>query len=326
MAKSKRKGARPVRRSRARGRGQNTSPKTHTRAAPARSKAKAHRAPPALRKSARAASASTLRLPFYLVDAFTRRRLHGNPAAVVVLPGPGAWLPDDLLQALAIETSAPATAFVLERPTRAGTVGLRWFTHRGELSLCGHGTLAAAHTLWTHRGVRDRAVSFATASSGTIGVERIGEMYVLDMPSIPGAQVPLTGQLSAALGVAPTEVYHAGSKLLAVFDNRRHVYALTPSFAALAQLDADGVIVTAPGAGHDFVSRYFAPRLGLLEDHVTGSSHCTLIPYWSRRLGKKTLFAHQVSRRGGELMCEDRGERVRVGGHAITTAEGTLSI
>lgn len=336
MAKGKRKIARNTRaagkRKRRPSATQGKTSKMHARASGSRASAtKTHRAPPSARKPARAAAQATgplSRLPYFLIDAFTKRRLRGNPAAVVILP---VWLPDDTLQAIAIETSAPATAFVVLAEDRAAAHEIRWFTVRGELPLCGHGTLAAAHAVTSllgppAAGAPAGELTFATRSRGHVSVQRLGELYVLDFPASPGTQIPLTGQLSAALGVAPTEVYRTDSRIMAVYDNRRDVYALTPDLVALEALDAQGIIVTAPGASHDFVSRTFLPKLGLGEDHVTGSSHCTLIPYWARRLNKKTLFANQVSRRGGELMCEDRGDRVRMGGHAITTCEGFLKL
>jgi PhzF family phenazine biosynthesis protein len=309
MPKPKRKGARAPRRT--------ESPKTHP--SPRKRAPKARPAPQRLAGK----SQPLTRWPLFQVDAFTKRRFHGNPAAVVLLGG--KWPEDEVLQVIAAENNLSETAFVIPRGTRGGTprFGLRWFTPLAEVDLCGHATLATAHVLWAHRHVRGARIVFDTLS-GPLPVERLGELIVLDFPSRPGQQIPMTGQLSAALGRAPTEVYKAGNKIMAVFDNRRDVYALEPDFKALALIEAMGVIVTAPGASHDFVSRFFAPRLGLDEDPVTGSSHCTLVPYWAKRLGKSTMFAHQVSKRGGELMCEDRGSRVRLGGHAVTFSEGSL--
>jgi PhzF family phenazine biosynthesis protein len=309
MAKSKRKGARAPRRT--------GSPKTH-----ASRRKRAPKSPPAA-KLPTSRQAPVSRVPLFHVDAFTRRRFHGNPAAVVVLDG--KWPEDQLLQAIASENNLPETAFLMARGSRGGLdrFALRWFTPLVEVELCGHATLAAAHVLWKHRRVRGPRIIFES-HSGPLPVERIDDLIVLDFPVRPGEQVPLSGQLSSALGRPPSEVYRTDQVLMAVFDNRRDVYSLEPDLKALLEIDAQGIIVTAPGAGHDFVSRFFAPRLGINEDPVTGTAHCTLAPYWSRRLGKQTLFAHQVSRRGGELVCECRGSRVRIGGHAVTVSEGSL--
>lgn len=309
MPKPKRKGARAPR--------LTGSPKTH--ASPRRRAPKARPAP----KRPMVKPAPVTRWPMYKVDAFTRRRFHGNPAAVVLLEG--KWPDDEVMQAIAAENNLSETAFVIPRGSRGGVprFGLRWMTPKTEVDLCGHATLASAHVLWAHRHLRGTRLVF-DSRSGPLPVERLGELVVLDFPSRPGQQIPLTGQLSSALGRAPTEVFQTSTMLMAVFDNRRDVYALEPDLKALAAIETLGVIVTAPGASHDFVSRFFAPRLGVDEDPVTGSAHCTLVPYWARRLAKQTLFAHQVSRRGGELVCEDRGSRVRIGGHAVTFAEGSI--
>ncbi len=294
--------------------------------------AKAHRAAAAAKGSS--ARAAGTRLPLFQVDAFTRRPFHGNPAAVVLQAG--ADLDDTTLQSIAAENNLAETAFVRFRVPTHGVprFAIRWFTPTTEVDLCGHATLAAAHVLWRRAAAtgaggmiaRGKRLIFES-SAGELVVEREGDLIVLDFPAQPGQQMPIDSALTAALGVAPTECYRSeAGKIMAVFENRREVYGLMPDMAALAKLDALGVIATAPGSGHDFVSRFFAPRLGIPEDPVTGSAHCTLIPYWSDRLGKKRLAAHQVSKRGGELACEDRGTRVRIGGFAVTTVEGVLLV
>ncbi len=256
----------------------------------------------------------------YQVDAFTARPLHGNPAAVVLAKG--SWPSDETMLAIAGETNQPMTAFV--QAGKGKKIGLRWFNHQQEFELCGHATLAAAHVLFTHEKAKGSSLTFATAA-GELAVARDKDLYVLAMQARPPVRVRVTNDLCAALGREPSEVHVSGDMLAAVFDNKRAIHELAPDIARLARLDAKGIIVTAPGAGHDFVSRYFAPRHGLNEDHATGSSHCVLVPYWSKRLRKTHLTAHQVSHRSGEMWCELRGERVLLGGHAVTVGRGTLS-
>ena len=251
-------------------------------------------------------------LPMFQVDAFASRLFTGNPAAVVLLED--RWLPDETMLAIAGENNLAETAFLLPK---TGKLHLRWFTPALEMDLCGHATLATAHVLHAHVGLSFDRIEFQTRS-GPLGVDRLPDgLLALDLPSRPAEQVPITNPICAALGRAPAECLLARD-LMCVFDNRRDVYELRPDMARLAELDAFGVIVTAPGSGHDFVSRFFAPKAGVPEDPVTGSAHCTLVPYWSDRLHKPRLRAHQVSKRGGELWCEDLGTRVRVAGHAVT--------
>jgi PhzF family phenazine biosynthesis protein len=257
-------------------------------------------------------------LPIFQVDAFTSRRFAGNPAAVVVLP---EWLPDDVLLAIANENNLSETAFV--RP-EGGAFGLRWFTPTVEMDLCGHATLAAAHVLLTH-GWADGPVVEFRAGVGPLTVRREGELLSMDFPSRPPTPVPIDVALVRALGATPTEV-HAARDLLAVFRTEAEVGSLRPDIAAVAALDTHAVIVTAPGEACDFVSRFFAPGSGVPEDPVTGSAHCTLIPYWSRRLGKRTLSARQISHRGGELVCEDRGARVGIAGRVTDYLRGTITV
>jgi PhzF family phenazine biosynthesis protein len=259
--------------------------------------------------------------PIYQVDAFTARPLHGNPAAVVLVSG--SWPSDETLLAIAGETSQPMTAFV--QSGKGKKIGLRWFNHQQEFELCGHATIAAAHVLFTHEKAKGTSLTFSTAS-GDIAVHHDDDLYVLALQARPPVRVRVTNELCAALGREPSEVHIAGDVLAAVFDNKRAIHELTPDIARLSKLDAKGIIVTAPAVGHDFVSRYFAPKHGLDEDHATGSSHCVLVPYWAKRLNKVHLTAHQVSHRAGEMWCELRGDRVLLGGHAVTVGRGTLHV
>ena len=258
----------------------------------------------------------------FQVDAFTSKVFGGNPAAVVPLQ---QWLPDVTLQAIAMENNLPETAYFL--PAAAGEsvdFHLRWFTPEVEMDLCGHATVAAAHVLMRHLGYDKKSVRFGS-QSGPLAVARDGDRLVLDFPSRPPEPREVTPAIAEALGARPKEL-HLARDWLAVYESAEEVRALRPDFAKVTALGAFAVIVTAPGDKSDFVSRFFAPSAGVPEDPVTGSAHCTLIPYWSRRLGKKSLHALQVSKRGGELFCEDAGDRVKIGGHAVTYLEGTIRL
>ncbi|MDQ6765032.1 MAG: PhzF family phenazine biosynthesis protein [Verrucomicrobiota bacterium] len=260
-----------------------------------------------------------MKLPYFEIAAFSARPFAGNPAGVCVLQ---EWLPDALLQAIGTENNLAETAFIVARD---GFYELRWFTPTVEVDLCGHATLASAHVIFEHLSPSAASVRFHSPRSGELGVAREGDRLVLDFPSRPPVPCETTTQLVDALGRAPAGLYEARD-YMAVFAEESDVANLTPDFAKLAQLPNQGVIVTAPGSDCDFVSRFFAPRLGIDEDPVTGSTHCYLIPYWSERLGKSTLFARQLSRRGGEVFCEDAGERVRIGGHAVTYLTGEIEV
>lgn len=257
-----------------------------------------------------------MRLPLYQIDAFASRPFAGNPAAVVPLT---AWLPDDLMQAIAAENALSETAFFAPE---GGSHRIRWFTPACEVDLCGHATLASAFVYFTELEPRRSTVTFQSRS-GPLSVSREGELLVLDFPSRPPAAAdPLPG-LAEALGARPVELWRARD-LVAVLDSEATVRALQPDLTALARFDEFAVIVTARGQEADFVSRFFAPRKGVPEDPVTGSAHTTLVPFWAQRLGKAKLRALQVSPRGGELFCEAKGERVAIAGRAVKVLEGTF--
>lgn len=264
-----------------------------------------------------------MKLSLHWVDAFTDRVFAGNPAAVVPLD---AWIPDALMQSVAAENGLSETVFfVRETDGGEGAYAIRWFTPAAEIDLCGHATLASAHVLFTRLAPGLARVRFSSRS-GPLDVERDGGRIVLDFPSLPAEPCPAPEGLAEALGREPSAVLRARA-LLAVFDDAAAVRALAPDMARLAAFPK--VIVTAPAApddGCDFVSRFFAPALGVPEDPVTGSAHCTLVPYWAQRLGRTQFHARQVSRRGGELWCEDRGDRVRMGGRAVTYMTGEIDV
>jgi PhzF family phenazine biosynthesis protein len=262
-----------------------------------------------------------MRLPIFQVDAFADRPFAGNPAAVVPL---ASWPDDATLQAIAAENNLAETAFFAPEGAN-GAFRLRWFTPKVEVNLCGHATLASAHVLWTRLGHAGARLSFMTRS-GELIVTREGERIVLDFPAQPAAPIAAPAGLAAAFGAAPDELLKSVD-LLCVLPRAADVAALAPDFRALAAFETRGVIATAPGEdGVDFVSRFFAPRAGIDEDPVTGSAHCALIPYWAGRLRKTTLVARQISKRGGTLWCEDRGERVAIAGRAALFLEGWIEL
>lgn len=259
-----------------------------------------------------------MRLPIYQVDAFTRRRFGGNPAAVCPLK---KWLPDATLQQIAAENNLAETAYLVAEPDG---YRLRWFTPAVEIDLCGHATLAAAYVLMDCLGFGGDQVTFHSRS-GPLTVAKSGDLYTLDFPSRPGTPQPPSTALANALGATPQAVF-AARDTMCVFGSAAEVAALQPNMEALSALDAFAVMVTAPGEDCDFVSRFFAPKQGITEDPVTGSAHCTLIPYWAQRLGKTSLFARQISARGGELWCEDRDDRVRISGNGVLYLTGFIEI
>lgn len=261
-----------------------------------------------------------MRLPLYQVDAFTDRLFGGNPAAIVPL---GQWLPDATMQAIAAENNLAETAFFVRE---GDDYALRWFTPTVEVDLCGHATLASAYVIFRFLDPRREQVDFRTLKAGTLSVKRQGEALAMDFPSRPAAPVTPPETLAAALGKRPAAVL-AARDYLAVYEQTEEVAALSPDFAALARLDRFAVIATAPGRdGVDFVSRFFAPAQGIDEDPVTGSSHCTLTPYWAKRLGKNRLEARQISRRGGALTCTLTGERVVMAGRCVLYLEGAITV
>ena len=231
------------------------------------------------------------------------------------------WLPDAVLQNIAAENNLSETAFFA--PANEG-FDLRWFTPAVEVDLCGHATVASAEVLFNELNQPGNTIRFQTRS-GPVTTTRRGALIELDFPSRPPAACPMDDLLVRALGRAPREVLKARD-YVAVYDSQAQVAALTPDFALLERLDCLGIIVTARGEDCDFVSRFFAPRAGIPEDPVTGSSHCSLIPFWAGRLGKNDLLARQISRRGGELHCRLLGDRVAIGGRSVIFGRGFLEV
>ncbi len=259
-----------------------------------------------------------MKIRLYQVDAFATRPFEGNPAAVCPLE---SWLDDALLQAIAEENNLSETAFFV--PAKEG-FHLRWFTPVSEVDLCGHATLASAHVLFAHRGHRGPAITFETRS-GALTVKSKAGLLEMDFPARAPSPCAASETLVRALGQPPLEVL-AADDYVAVFDSEATVRAIAPDFSLLGALGLRGVIITAPGTDVDFVSRFFAPKLGISEDPVTGSAHCTLAPYWAGRLGKRVLSARQVSKRGGRVACALKDERVLLSGSAVTFMEADITL
>lgn len=259
-----------------------------------------------------------MKLPLYQIDAFTSRLFGGNPAAVVVME---SWLDDATLQAVAAENNLSETAFVIPGSESSH---LRWFTPTLEMDLCGHATLATAHVLFEGHFPDREHLNFET-KGGVLGVTRSNGLLYLDFPSRPGNLIKVDDGLATVLGAMPVNAVRSRD-LLVAFSSEHEVRNFAPDYRAIETLDTFALIVTAPGTEVDFVSRFFAPRAGVPEDPVTGSAHCTLIPYWANRLGKTKLSAHQLSKRGGVLSCELKGNRVLIGGATVEYLRGEIYV
>jgi PhzF family phenazine biosynthesis protein len=263
-------------------------------------------------------------MQYQVIDVFTDKLFGGNPAGVCLL---GNWLPDETLQHIASENNLSETAFLVKQD---GYYDLRWFTPAMEVDLCGHATLASAFVLFEDAEKSADLIRFKTMS-GMMAATRENDVYYLDFPARPVTPCPAYTTFEKALGVKPTATYKAMDFLVLV-ENEEALKSINPDFAALKQIkkeagldnDSFGVIVTAKGEDCDFVSRFFAPNLGIDEDPVTGRAHCSLIPYWSERLGKKAMTARQLSKRGGVIYCEDCEERVKIGGKAARYLKGEI--
>ncbi len=258
-------------------------------------------------------------LTLYQVDAFTDHVFGGNPAAVCPLE---SWLPDAVMQNIATENNLSETAFFV---ANGDDYDIRWFTPTDEIDLAGHPTLATAWVILERLEPARSAVSFHTKIGDTLIVTREGPRLAMDFPSRPPAPSDHSEAIAEALGGTPETVLAARDGF-AVYATEAEVAALKPNMHLLAQLDHLGIIATAPGDDADFVSRFFAPAAGVPEDPVTGSAHCTLIPYWAERLGKSDLFARQISARGGALWCRHRDDRVTIAGQCAPYMRGTVTL
>jgi PhzF family phenazine biosynthesis protein len=261
-----------------------------------------------------------MQLPIFQVDAFTDKVFGGNPAAVCPLEH---WLSDDVMQSIAIENSVAETAFFI--PLNDG-FEIRWFTPEIEMDLCGHATLATAHVIARHLNYSLPSIKFQS-KSGELMVTVENELLTLNFPSRKPEPSDIPQIILDAIQVKPVEVLKSRDYVL-VFETEETIRSMKPNQSILNQINLDpgGVIVTAQGNEVDFVSRFFTPQASIFEDPVTGSAHCSLIPYWSKRLGKESMVALQVSPRLGKLLCKDLGERVLISGEAVTYLEGSIKI
>jgi PhzF family phenazine biosynthesis protein len=261
-----------------------------------------------------------MKIPIYQIDAFTDRAFGGNPAAVCPLED---WLPDELLRRIAEENAVPETAFFI--PSEEG-YHIRWFTPDIEMDLCGHATLAAAHVIIRHLHPERRSVRFRSAS-GELTVRAKGEFLAMDLPSRMPEAAEAPQIILEGFSERPVEVLKARDYLL-VFQEESIIRKMKPDRAVLDRINLDpgGIIVTAPGEDADFVSRFFTPQASIFEDPVTGSAPCSLIPYWSERLGRDRMSALQLSRRGGRLECLRLKDRVEISGLAVCYMEGVIRI
>jgi predicted PhzF superfamily epimerase YddE/YHI9 len=260
-----------------------------------------------------------MKLKIFQVDAFTSRLFSGNPAAICISE---FWPEEGTMQDIARENNLSETAFIV--PEKEG-YAIRWFTPLVEVDLCGHATLAAAHVLFTHLGYPSGVITFHSPRSGRLSVERTGEVLVMDLPSDPAKECEVPDLVVNALRKVPVKAFMGRSDHMLVYASQSEIENMRPDFSMLSETGGRGVIVTAMGRNVDFVSRFFAPQAGINEDPVTGSAHTTLTPYWSRVLGKKRLTARQLSERGGELVCENHGERIKISGQAVTYLSGEIN-
>lgn len=255
----------------------------------------------------------------YIVDAFTDRIFAGNPAAVCVTD---RWPEDAMMQQIAVENCLSETAFAVKE---GESYRLRWFTPGGEIDLCGHATLATAFVLMNFVERGRQVVRFETRS-GQLTVQRRGELYEMDFPAYALKKVPVTDEMTDAIGARPVEAW-LGRDLLCVMASAEQVRQAKPEQEKVLKLEGLLLQLTAAGdQGYDCVSRTFAPKCGIPEDPVCGSGHCHIVPYWSGRLGKTALTAYQASRRGGTLYCEYAGERVKLAGKAALFAEAEIFV
>ena len=261
-----------------------------------------------------------MKTALYQVDAFAGELFRGNPAAVMPLE---RFLSDTTLLAIAGENNLSETAFLVKDGM---DYRLRWFTPAAEVPLCGHATLASAAVVLERLEAGRESVAFHTLS-GVLTVKKVEDGYAMDFPAQECKRTEVRAEVAEALTENPVEVFQNERFTLVLLESAAGVRVLAPDFARVAQLDPHGVIVTAAGEdGYDCVSRFFAPNLGVNEDPVTGSAHCVLAPFWSKRLGKKSIRAYQASARGGELLCTCAGERVELQGKCLFYLEGEATI
>lgn len=260
-----------------------------------------------------------MKLQIFQADAFAADLFKGNPAAVVPLT---EWLSDEMMQQIAAENNLSETAFFIPEGDH---FHIRWFTPKTEVDLCGHATLATAHILFNEMNFQGESLTF-NSKSGILKVRKTGDKLQLDFPADFVRLEEKNPEFSKALGVQPIAEFKGRTKHLLLFDSEESIKNMKPNFHLLKQTDARGVIVTAKGITVDFVSRFFAPKVGIDEDPVTGSAHTLLVPFWSGRLNKTELTALQLSERGGQLWCTLAGDRVLIAGKVVTYLKGEIEV
>jgi PhzF family phenazine biosynthesis protein len=260
-----------------------------------------------------------MKIKFYQVDAFTDKLFGGNPAGVCPLE---EWLPDEVMQNIAFENNLAETAFFIPNN---GEYELRWFTPLAEVDLCGHATLATSHVIFNHLGYSRDKIIFHSRS-GELTVRQEDDLLVLNFPADVVKQIEIDENIYLGVGKKPLEMYKGKTDYMLVYASQKDIDEIVPDFNSIIKSGARGVIITAPGKEADFVSRFFAPLVGVNEDPVTGSAHTTLIPYWAGKLGKKELTAIQLSKRKGKLFCKLINGRVEIAGNAVTYLEGSIKI
>lgn len=261
-----------------------------------------------------------MKYKLYQVDAFTDKLFGGNPAAVCPL---AEWLSDDILQKIAMENNLAETAFYVGQDDR---YEIRWFTPKVEVDLCGHATLAAAFILFNREGHSSDAINFYSPRSGNLNVSRHSDWLTLDFPVDVFHSIPVSSEIISCFDKRPLEAYKGKTDYMLVYEKESDIRDIRPQFDAIAALKARGVIITAKGEHVDFVSRFFAPQSGIIEDPVTGSAHTTLTPYWSEKLNKTEMSAIQLSERKGYLQCKFLGNRVGISGQAKLYLTGEIYI
>jgi PhzF family phenazine biosynthesis protein len=260
-----------------------------------------------------------MKIKMFQVDAFAGALFHGNPAAVCILE---KWLPEVLMQNIAMENNLAETAFVVNEN---GGLQIRWFTPKAEVALCGHATLASGHVLFNHLNEPGNEISIQS-KSGELKVRKEEKDLILNFPADTIHEVEMPLAIVDAIGLRPVSACKGKTDYMLIYEGQWQIEKIQPDFRKLKQTNARGIMVTAPGKESDFVSRFFAPAVGVDEDPVTGSAHTSLIPYWSKRLGKTEMTAIQLSSRQGYLKCKYLGDRVEIGGNAVTYLVGEIDV
>ena len=256
----------------------------------------------------------------YQVDAFTDKLFMGNPAAVYPL---SEWIDEEIMQRIAMENNLAETAFIVKRGEQ---YEIRWFTPKVEVDLCGHATLASAFVLFDYENHQGDCIEFFSPRSGALKVRRDDKGLTLDFPIDEYYNITLSEDILSCFDKKPIEAYKGKTDYMLVFENEADIINIKPQFEFITKLKGRGVIITAKGDNVDFVSRFFAPQSGIIEDPVTGSAHTTLTPYWTKKLNKENLSAVQLSERKGYLQCKLSGDRVEISGQARLYLKGDINI